>query len=51
MEIGTGLFLLGVHIALAAAYAAPSVTSKGLHGAEMWAIVCTVCVLIDKLFF
>ena len=45
MTTGMGLFLLGVHIALGAAYYAPAVTSKGADGAQWWAIIASIAEL------
>jgi hypothetical protein len=42
MTVGMGLFLLGVHIALASAYFAPNVTSKGLERAKWWTICASI---------
>jgi len=54
MSTGTGLFLLGVWIAFAAAIARPNMTERGFHSTKVVTMAVTVltliCVLIANLY-
>ena len=50
MNIGMGLFLLGVYIALAAALASSNITNVGLKIMQGWAIVATLLAFMIELY-